>query len=90
MSNLLLVLMFLFFTVPAIIYKQYFLALAFIIFGVVFGLVEYAADFYTGKTVSQHLWALILEHGYKGYTILGFMLLGWLCLLFHLGMRFKK
>lgn len=82
--------MFLFFTVPAIIYKQYFLALAFVIFGLVFGLVEYMADYYTGNTVSQHLWLLIKEHGYKGYSIIGCMLLGWLCLLIHLGVRFKK
>ena len=90
MSNLLLVAMFLFFTIPAIIYKQYFLALAFVIFGLVFGFVEYLADYYTGSTVSQHLWALIKEHSYKGYTIIGFMLLGWICLLLHLGLRFKK
>lgn len=90
MSNLLLVAMFLFFTIPALIYKQFFLALTFLIFGIVFGLVEYAAHYYTGKTVSQQLWALIVEHGYKGYSIIGCMLLGWICLLLHLGMRFKK
>jgi len=90
MSNLLLIFMGLLFIVPPVIYKQYFLALAFIIFGVVFGLVEYAAHYYTGKTVSQQMWTLILEHGYKGYTIIGCMLLGWICLLLHLGMRFKK
>ncbi len=90
MSNLLLVFMFLLFLIPSLIYKQYFLALAFVIFGIVFGLVEYAAHYYTGKTVSQEIWALIEEHSYKGYAIIGCMLLGWVCLLLHLGMRFKK
>lgn len=90
MSNLLLVAMFLFFIVPSIIYKEYFLALAFVIFGLVFGFMEFLADYYTGKTVSQHLWVLMLDHKWKGYIILGGMLLGWICLLVHLGMRFKK
>lgn len=89
MSNILLVLMFLFFTVPAVIHKQYFLALAFVIFGLVFGMIEYTAHYYTGKTVSQQLWDLIAEHSAKGYTIIGCMLLGWICLLIHLGVRFK-
>jgi hypothetical protein len=90
MSNILLVLMFLFFVVPAVIYKEFFLALTFVIFGLVFGFVEFLANYYTGKTVSQHLWALIVEHQYKGVIILVGMLLGWICLLLHLGMRFKK
>lgn len=90
MSNALLIMMFLFFTVPALIYKQFFLAIAFVIFGVVFGLVEYAANYYTGITVSQQMWELIKEHGYKGYVIIGGMALGWACLLIHLGIRFKK
>ena len=90
MSNILLILMGVFFIVPPIIYKEYFLALAFIIFGLVFGFVEFLADYYTGDTVSQHLWKLIAEHQYKGMIILGGMLLGWIALLLHLGIRFKK
>lgn len=89
MSNILLILMFLFFTIPAVIYKQYFLALAFVIFGIVFGFVEYAAHYYTGHTVSQQLWDLIVAHQYKGVIILVGMLLGWICLLLHLGIKFK-
>lgn len=76
--------------IPAVIYKEFFLALAFIIFGVVFGFVEYLSHYYTGHTVSQHLWELMLDHKWKGYIILGGMLLGWICLLLHLGLRFKK
>ena len=90
MSNLLLVFMFLLFVIPAVIYKEYMLALSFIIYGLVFGFVEYLSHYYTGKTVSQQMWALIADHKYKGYIIIGCMLLGWVCLLLHLGMRFKK
>jgi hypothetical protein len=90
MSNLLLIAMFLFFTVPAVIYKEYFLALAFVIFGLVFGFMEFLSHFYTGMTVSQQVWALIMDHKWKGYIVLGGMLVGWICLLLHLGLRFKK
>jgi len=90
MSNLLLVFMGLLFVVPSILYKEYFLALAFMIFGLVFGFVEFCAHYYTGKTVSQQMWALIIDHRWKGYIILGCMLLAWVCLLVHLGVRFKK
>lgn len=90
MSNILLILMGLFMIIPSIIYKEYFLALAFIIFGLVFGFVEFLADFYTDMTVSQHLWKLIVEHQYKGVIILVGMLLGWICLILHLAIRFKK
>ena len=90
MSNLLLIFMGLLFVIPALMYKEYFLALTFIIFGLVFGFVEYLAHYYTGHTVSQHLWDLMVAHKPKGVTILVCMLLGWICLLIHLGIRFKK
>jgi hypothetical protein len=89
MSNILLVLMFLLFVIPATIYKMYFLSLTFVVFGLVFGFIEFIAHFYTGHTVSQQLWDLIVEHQAKGVIILVAMLLGWVCLLLHLGMRFK-
>jgi len=90
MSNWLLVAMALLFIIPPVIYKMYFLALAFMIFGIVFGFVEFLAHFYTNHTISQQLWDLIVEHKYKGYIIIGCMLLAWICLLLHLGIRFKK
>jgi hypothetical protein len=89
-SNWLLVAMGLLFIIPPVIYKMYFLALAFMIFGIVFGFTEFMANYYTGSTISQQLWALIAEHKYKGYLIIGCMLLAWICLLLHLGIRFKK
>jgi hypothetical protein len=79
-----------FFIIPSVIYKEYFLTLTFIVFGLVFGFMEYMSDYYTGHTVSQHLWDLMLEHKYKGIIIIVGMALGWACLLLHLGIRFKK
>jgi len=88
-SNMLLILMFLLFVIPSTIYKMYFLALAFVIFGLVFGFMEFLAHFYTQHTISQQLWDLIVDHQIKGVIILVCMLLGWICLLLHLGIRFK-
>jgi hypothetical protein len=90
MSSLLIVFMFILFVVPSVIYHEYFLTLTFIIFGLVFGFIEYMADYYTGNTVSQHMWQLMTTNKKEGWVILGCMLLGWICLLVHLGMRFKK
>jgi len=81
--------MFLLFVIPSTIYKMYFLALAFVIFGLVFGFMEFLAHFYTQHTISQQLWDLIVDHQIKGVIILVCMLLGWICLLLHLGIRFK-
>jgi hypothetical protein len=90
MSNWLLVAMGVLFIVPPVIYKMYFLALAFMIFGLVFGFVEYMAHYYTDHTISMQMWDLIKEHGYKGYIIIGCMLAAWVCLLLHLAIKFKK
>lgn len=90
MSNWLLVAMFIFFVTPAIIYKQYFLALTFIVFGLVFGFIEFLSNWATGNTVSQSLWLLMSEHKYKAIIVLTGMLVGWICLLIHLAIRFKK
>jgi len=82
--------MFILFIVPSIIYKEFFLTLTFIVFGLVFGFIEFLADHYTGMTVSQHLWEMLKTNKKEVWIILGCMLLGWICLLLHLGIRFKK
>jgi hypothetical protein len=89
MSNILLILMGIFFIVPTIIYKQLFLTLTFCFFGLVFGLVEYAAYYYTGSTVTSHMLAFMRTNSKEGLIILICMGLGWLCLLLHLGISFK-
>ena len=90
MSTLLIVFMLIFFIVPSVIYHQYLLTLTFIVFGIVFGFIEFLADYYTGSTVSQHMWELMRTNNKEAYIVLGCMLLGWVCLLLHLGIRFKK
>ena len=90
MSNLLIVFMLILFIVPSVIYKEFFLTLTFIVFGIVFGFIEFLSDHYTGNTVSQHMWQLMSTNKREGWIILGCMALGWVCLLLHLGMRFKK
>jgi hypothetical protein len=83
MSNILLVLMFLFFTVPSYFLKQVFLSLAFCIYGSVFGFEEFLANNYTGMTVSQQVWQLIISKSNQGYKLLGFMLAGAICWVLH-------
>jgi hypothetical protein len=89
MSNLLLIFMGILLLVPALIYKQFMLSLTFIIFGLVFGFIEYLSHYYTGHTVTQHFMDLMATNKKEGMLILGCMLLGWTCLLLHLGMKFK-
>lgn len=90
MSNWLLVFMFILFVTPAIIFKQYFLALTFIVFGLVFGFIEFLSNWAIGDTVSQSLWRLMETHKYQAIIVIGCMLAGWICLLIHLAIRFKK
>jgi hypothetical protein len=83
MSNLLLVLMFLLFTVPSYSFGQHFLALTFVIYGGAFGFEEFLSTYYTGNTVSQQVWQLILKKSAQGYKLLAFMFLGCVSWLAH-------
>lgn len=83
-GNLLLVLMFLFFTGPIAAFGQFLLTMVYCVYGALFGLEEFLAKKFTGKTVSQHIRALVASNPKKGYKLLGFMLLGWICWLFSL------
>lgn len=82
-SNLLLVFMFTGFTITNTLTGQLWLALAFCIYGVLFGLEEFLADKLTGKTVSQHIQYQIKTEPHKGFAVIGCMLLAWLCWLWH-------
>ena len=90
MSNIPLILMGLLFLIPAIIFKQYFLALTFLVFGLVFGFIEFLADFYTGKTVSQHIWAMGTDNHIRAVILITCLLLAWICLMAHFAMGIKK
>ena len=90
MGNILLIAMGAFWIFGMVFSKEFFLGLVFIIFGLVFGFVEFMAKYYTGRTVSQQVLDLVQAHHIKGMILLACMLAGWICLLFHLGMRFKK
>ena len=83
-NNWLLVAMGILFLAPPIIYKEYMLAFAFILFGLCFGFLEFLSNYYTQHTISQQLWDLIVEHQAKGVIILVSMLLAWICLILHL------
>lgn len=90
MGNLILILMFLFFVVPAIIFKQYFLALTFIVFGLVFGFIEFLSDFYIGNTVSQEIWKLGGQNPVKVVILITCLELAWQCLMIHFALGVKK
>jgi hypothetical protein len=83
LNNWFLVAMGVFFVIP-IIYKQYFLVMAFVLFGLCFGFLEFVSHYATDHTISMQIWDLIKEHSYKGIFVLVCMLLAWLCLLAHL------
>jgi len=68
--------------IPSAIFKQWWLFSVFIVFFVIFGLIEWLAVKKTGKTVSQHFWALEGKKG-KIIIIVG-MVVAWAALLIHL------
>jgi hypothetical protein len=84
LNNFLLILMGLFYTVAPIAYREYFLVLAFMIYGLCFGYTEYVASFYTGSTISMQMWALVKLHQWKGIIICSNMVLATICLVLHL------
>lgn len=74
---------FAFLILPALIYKQGWLALVFLVFGLCFGLIEFLSVKFTGLSVSQHFWALRGENYRHALTIAICMLIAWLFLLAH-------
>jgi hypothetical protein len=69
--------------IPAIIYKQYWLAGMFFVFGVCFGIGEALAVKFTGLSISQHFW-LLKDTNFQGALIVSIcMLIAWIILLIH-------
>jgi hypothetical protein len=79
--------MFLLLLVPSAIFGQWWLFLVFMVFGIIFGLIEWIAKSKTGKTVSQHFWDFSKKHKVKAIIILVCMFIAWVFLLIHLGSK---
>ena len=60
---------------------QYWLGIVFVIFYIIFGVVEIVAKNVSGKTVSQHFWIVPI---WKAWLVVGSMIVGWTALIFHL------
>ena len=83
LSALPIILLFLSLIVPAAIYQQWWLMGVFFVFGLCFGVIELIATKVSGKTVSQHFWALKDRNKTAAYTIAGFMIFAWSMLILH-------
>jgi len=70
--------------VPSAIFGQWWLFSAFLIFGVIFGLLEWIAIKKTGKSVSQHFWDFSLRNKTGAILILTCMAFAWMILILHL------
>ncbi len=69
--------------IPSAIFKQWWLFSVFLVFFVIFGIIEFISTKVTGKTVSQHFWALKKKNSTAAWVIAGCMLLSWLSLIWH-------
>ena len=85
LNNWFLVFMGICYLVPPIVFQRYFLALAFIIYGLVFGFTEFCAAFYSGQTISQQMFQLVQDHKtWEGIIICSGMILATVFLVLHL------
>ena len=73
--------------IPAAVVKQWWLFGVFAVFFVCFGLVEWLAVAKTNKTVSQHFWEYSKTHKTGAWVVLGFMVIAWFALLWHLAAK---
>ena len=73
--------------IPSALCGQWWLFSVFMVFGVIFGLIEWMAVAKTDKTVSQKFWDFSKKNKAKGLIILIGMLIAWLALLYHLGYK---
>lgn len=78
------------FLIPSAIFKQWRLFSVFCLFFACFGLLEWLSVAQTGKTISQHFWALDSVNPVAGWIIVGGMALGWVGLLVHFKWHKKK
>ena len=59
----------------------------FLVFNLIFGVIEIISKTKTGKTVSQTFWKFHVEHKIKALVILASMILMWAALIIHLGLH---
>ena len=71
------------FLVPPIIFAQWWLLGVFVAFFMCFGVIEVVSKKKSGKTVSQHFWALKDRNKVGAWIIAVSMLIAWLALLWH-------
>ena len=81
MKNFLFITALLSMPVGAAIARQWWLCLVFSIFYIIFGFIEVTAKKTTGKTVSQHFWAI--KEQWKKWLVIGCMIAGWSALILH-------
>lgn len=72
------------FLLPPALFGQWWLFGVFMLFFICFGITEFIATKATGKTVSQHFWALRAKSKAKAWIIIAGMAIAWLALLYHL------
>jgi MFS family permease len=71
------------------VFKVWPLFWVFMIFNVIFGIVEFTLNATKGYTVSQHFWAFSKKNKGKAIAILGSMAAMWAALIFHLAEKMK-
>ena len=74
---------FLFLIVPALIYKQWWLAGMFFVFGLCFGIGEALAIKFSGLSLSQHFWVLRQANYGGALTVAICMVIAWTLLILH-------
>lgn len=73
--------------VPVALVGQWWLFAVFCVFFVCFGVVEFLAVKFSNRSVSQKFWDWSKDNKGKALAVLGFMLVAWLALLWHLGAK---
>ena len=71
------------FLIPPALFGQWWLFGVFMLFFVCFGIVEFLAVKFTGKSVSQKFWQLKEKNKAAAWIVVIGMLLAWLALLWH-------
>lgn len=86
-ATLEIVVMFLLLIIPALIYKQWWLAGLFVVCGLALGVAEYLSIQHTGHSISQQFWSLAKTHKGKAITIVSCMAAAWALLIIHFIVR---